>query len=79
MKELKQIGELHKNAMFFSVYVGEGSAKINGKECKFTMDVGATNYAPIVTYGKHSFTLSWEDILTLAEKAGLFNDEEVKA
>lgn len=79
MKELKQIGKLHENALFLSVYVGEGSAKINGKECKFEMSVGASNYAPIVEYGKRKFTLSWEDILTLAEKAGLFNDEEVKA
>lgn len=72
---MKKIGTLHKNSMFFSVYVGEGTGKIKGKECKFEMEVGATNYAPIVVYNKRSFTLSWEDILKLAENAGLFEEE----
>lgn len=64
------IGEI-KEGYFLQVYVGDGETD-EGK--KFELAQSATTGAPIVLYGKKAFFLSWNEILTLAEKAGLFNE-----
>ncbi len=72
MEDKKEtIGKVTKG-MFFSVYVGDGKTS-DGK--KFELLINAGNSAPIVQYEMKSFYLTWNDILNLAEKAGLFNQE----
>lgn len=67
------IGTIHENKLFFSINVGDGTTD-SGK--KFNLAVGAGNMQPHVTYGKRTFELSWEEIIELAEQAGLFIDKE---
>lgn len=67
------IGKVTKR-MFFSVYVGDGETP-DGK--KFELLINAGSSAPIVQHEDKKFYLTWNDILTLAEKAGLF-EKEVK-
>lgn len=43
---------------------------------KFELCLSASSSAPIVICGKRAFILSWNDILNLAERAGLFKTEE---
>lgn len=42
---------------------------------KFELCLSASSSAPIVICGKRAFILSWNDILNLAERAGLFKTE----
>lgn len=42
---------------------------------KFELRLSASSSAPIVICGKRAFILSWNDILNLAERAGLFKTE----
>lgn len=66
------IGQVKKNRLAFGTYVGDGSTEDNKK---FTLICGATTMAPVVQYENSIFTLSWEDILSLAERAGLFKED----
>lgn len=70
----KPIGTIHIGKFFMSQYVGEGSYTKKKKKHEFEMLVGAVTYTPMIKYGTKTFELSWSDILTLAAKAGLFED-----
>lgn len=52
-----------------------GDATIN-KKYKVELLVGTVNLAPKVKYGNKYFSLGWDDILQLAENAGLFEEEK---
>lgn len=54
-------------------YVGNGKME-DGKE--FEIAVAMKNYAPLVVYGKRFFVIDWQDVVKLAEQAGLFADEQ---
>lgn len=68
---------LEKNKMVIGTYVGNGSDKVNGKPVEYDLTVGL-NFSPSVrnTKTNRTFVLSWQDIINLAEKAGLFEEEE---
>lgn len=70
----KPVGTIYIGKFFLSQYVGEGSYTKNGKEHEFEMLAGGVTYTPMVKYGAKTFELSWDDILKLAVKAGLFED-----
>ena len=56
-------------------HVGEGRGILdNGQEINYEL-LSAMDRAPVIKYGKKYFLLSWEDILNLAEKKGLFEKE----
>ncbi len=57
--------------LYFRQYVGDGERE-DGK--KFEIDV-MNDYSPAVYYNGKMFMLSWNDIVDLAELAGLFDDE----
>lgn len=58
-----------------SIYVGDGSVEINGKEVKFEL-LTTWKQAPMVRVGNKYFYLSWKDILQMAEDRGLFEEVE---
>lgn len=66
------IGKI-ETGYFFRQYVGEGKTEDG---IKFELCLSASSSAPIVICGKRAFILSWNDILNLAERAGLFKTEE---
>lgn len=70
----KPIGTIHIGKFFMTTYVGEGSYTKNKKKYEFEMLAGAVTFTPMVKYGTKTFELSWDDILKLALKAGLFED-----
>ncbi len=57
--------------LYLRQYVGDGERE-DGK--KFEIDV-MNNYSPAVYCNGKTFRLSWNDILELADLAGLFDDE----
>ena len=65
------IGKVNTNKYSLCTYVGEGKTD-DGKKFEICVQI---NHAPFVRYGNKTFNLSWNDIVTLAERAGLFNDE----
>lgn len=65
------IGKI-STGMFLKVYIGDGKTD-EGND--FELAVTANRYEPLVTYGRRTFHLSWNDIFNLAEQAGLFKDE----
>lgn len=75
------IGEiLDKNKFVIGMNVGEGTEKVGGKTIEYTLTT-SFNFSPSVRNTKtgKTFILSWEDIVGLAEKAGLFEEEEENA
>lgn len=58
---------------FFRKYVGEGKTE-DGTE--FIFCLSAISSVPVVICGNRAFILSWNDILNLAKRAGLFKTEE---
>ncbi len=64
------IGQI-KEGYFLRIHIGDGETDAG---VKFELAQSAGNGAPIVLVGKKAFFLSWDDIVTLAEKAGLFGD-----
>lgn len=58
---------------FFTEHVGD--ATINEKY-KVELLVGGVTLSPIIKYGHKYFSLAWDDILQLAENAGLFIKEK---
>ena len=70
--EPEKVGKI-ETGYFFRQYVGEGKTE-DGTE--FELCLSASSSAPIVICGKRAFILSWNDILNLAERAGLFKTEE---
>lgn len=70
-KQQEKIGKI-ETGYFFRQYVGEGKTE-DGTE--FELCLSASSSAPIVICGKRAFILSWNDILNLAERAGLFKTE----
>ena len=51
-------------------HVGEGTTA-DGKEFEISV---AVNMSPLVKYKKKFYSLSWDDILHLAEEKGLFDE-----
>lgn len=66
----EKIGEI-KEGFFLRVHIGDGETETG---IKFELAQSAVNSAPIVIIGKKAFFLSWDDIVKLAEKAGLFDE-----
>lgn len=62
-----------KEGFFLREYVGDGETDGG---VKFELACSVSNCAPIVLVGKKAFFLSWDDIVTLAEKAGLFGEDK---
>lgn len=64
-----------ENKFIMTEYVGKGSGTLdNGQEINYELLL-AMNRTPVIKYGKKYFSLSWKDILNLAEKKGLFKKE----
>lgn len=72
MKDNQKVGKILTNKFIMRNYVGDGTGKHNGKEVKFEMST-SMNFAPIIKYNNKYFALGWDDILQLAEQAGLFD------
>lgn len=72
------IGKIETNKHFLTEHVGTATGTVNGKEVKVDILVGGINKSPILQYKNKHFVLSWDDILELAEQAGLFKDDESK-
>lgn len=73
----KQYGKVvdNRHKLFFTMSVGEGSFDLDGATVKFELMANIGSGAPLVKFGNRTFVLSWDDIIELAEQAGLFNDE----
>ena len=76
-----QVGTLDKNDdpnkkhFYFTQFIGSGSGCTDaGREVEYELLSSAGNGAPIVQYKNRYFLLSWNDILQLAENAGLFKE-----
>ena len=65
------VGTINTNKYALHTFVGEGKTD-DGKKFEICVQL---NHAPFVRYGNKTFNLSWNDVVTLAERAGLFNDE----
>ena len=61
-------GELSEKN-YLVMYVGNGETA-TGK--KFSLNVGAVNFSPIVETDGKKYALTWNDIVQLAEDKGLF-------
>ena len=72
-KAERKVGKIQDHEQFCSMYIGDGQA-LNGKE--YILCVGGVTFVPGVQCGKKCFVLDWDDVLYLAEKSGLFDDEE---
>lgn len=64
-------GEL-SDKNYLSVYVGEGKTDTDKK---FSLNVGAVTFSPIVETDSKKYALTWDDIVQLAEDKVLFDDE----
>jgi len=67
------VGDLHdKDTLFLGIYAGRVGNGEGGEEL-YLLTVQASGYAPIVRSAKsgRSFTLSWRQIIALAEAAGI--------
>ncbi len=65
-----------ENKFIMTEYVGEGRGSLdNGQKINYELLL-AMDRAPVIKYGEKYFLLSWEDILNLAEKKGLFEKED---
>lgn len=75
-KEMKEetIGKVTEGAFILRDFVGNGESK-SGQ--KFEMCVSATKMTPILTMDGKAFTLSWNDVVKLAERAGFFREKTV--
>lgn len=71
-EKTEPIGKVIKGCYRLSQYIGEGKTE-NGKEFK---SEASLRYEPIVAFGDSYFLLSWQDVVKLAEQAGLFADEQ---
>lgn len=71
MNEKRKIGEV-KPVAYLRICACDGQTE-DGKE--FECSVTMTRYEPLVTYNERTFHLSWNDIVYLAEQAGLFDAE----
>jgi len=58
-----------KEGFFLREYIGDGET---GGGVKFELAHSISTGAPMVLIGKKAFLLSWDDIVNLAEAAGLF-------
>ena len=65
------VGTINTNKYALHTFVGDGKTD-DGKKFEICVQI---NHAPFVRYGNKTFNLSWNDIVTLADRAGLFNDE----
>lgn len=63
------------DGFLFRQYVGSGNAVLDGHTIEFSLNIGASSNAPIVGFGNKFFVLDWDDIIEMAEEAGLFKDE----
>lgn len=75
MEDETKVGEV-KEGFFLRQCVGDGTTE-NG--IRFELAVSASSLCPMVLVGNKAFILSWNDICGLAERAGLFADEESDA
>lgn len=66
-------------AFFLKEQIGEGSVKDKkGTIKEFTLAISCGARVPVVVFGKQNFILSWEEIIKLAEDAGLFREERAE-
>lgn len=65
------VGTINTNKYALCTCVDLGTTK-DGKEYEICVQL---NHVPFVRYGNKTFNLTWDNIVTLAERAGLFNDE----
>ncbi|MBQ7912810.1 MAG: hypothetical protein IJ308_03580 [Clostridia bacterium] len=65
------VGKINTNKYALCTLIGDGKTD-DGKEFELCVQI---SHAPFVRYGNKTFNLSWNDVVTLAERAGLFNDE----
>lgn len=75
MKGEKKVGKI-KEGFFLRQCVGDGTT---GSGIRFELAVSASSFCPMVLVGNKAFILSWKDICGLADRAGLFADEESDA
>ena len=67
----------NKKYAYFAEAVGTGTRKSeDGNELEFELLLSATNGSPIIRYENNYYVLTWEDILKLAENAGLFEESD---
>ena len=76
-KEPKKFGRI-LNGLVLRKYVGSGDVTIDGVTVKFALSHGMSDGTPIVTLGDKHFVLDWDDIVELAEQAGLFGKAVTK-
>jgi hypothetical protein len=57
-----------KTCKYLPLYEEKGTAEINGKTVTLALGVSGT---PMVICGNKLFTLSWEQILEMADKEGI--------
>ena len=65
------VGTINTNKYALCTCVDLGTTK-DGKDYEICVQL---NHVPFVRYGNKTFNLTWDNIVTLAERAGLFNDE----
>ena len=65
------VGTIHKDRYALYTQVGTGKTD-GGKEFDICVQL---NHAPFIRYGRKTFNLTWADLVELAERAGLFEDE----
>lgn len=65
-----------ENKFIMTQYVGSGSGTLDNKQNVSYEVLIAMDCAPVVKYGRKYYSLTWEDILDLAEKNGLFEKED---
>ena len=65
------IGKVSTNKYSLCSVIRDGKTD-DGKEFELCVQI---SHAPFVRYGERTFNLTWNDIVKLAERAGLFNDE----
>lgn len=72
--EKQSFGQIHDSAMFLRASVGDAN---DNEGNNYEMSTGVATGSPIVTNKTTglTFTLSWEDIITLAKQAGIDKKE----
>ena len=65
---------LGKNKFVLGTHLGSGSGEVKGKKVEFDLGLTIQNHPYVFYKGKH-FVLTWDDVVKLAEGAGLFEEE----
>ncbi len=75
MNNDQTIGKI-TSGLYLQTFIGNGKTD-DGKE--FTCCAVFGSCEPLLTYNHRTFMLTWDDIVKLAEKAGLFEEEKKEA